>query len=72
MSALSYIVVPREAGWTLRHQGYDAGDFASQDEAVREAIDLAREASGCGHEARVLVQDRDGAQREAWRRERAA
>jgi hypothetical protein len=72
MSSIAYVVAAGDEGWSLRHQGYSAGTFASRDEALREAIDLAREASGCGHEARVLVQDRDGGQQEAWRRERSA
>ena len=66
MSALSYVVVPSEGCWKLRHQGYDAGAFKSEDDALREAIGLAREASSCGHEARVVVQERGGARREAW------
>ena len=68
MSSVSYVVAAGDEGWSLRHQGYVAGTFASRDAALREAIDLAREASGCGHEARVLVQDRAGVQQEAWRR----
>ena len=62
MSSVAYGVAAGDEGWSLRHQGYSAGTFASRDAALREAIGLAREASGVGHEARVLVQDRTGAQ----------
>ena len=66
MSNLSYVVAPAEGCWSLRHQGYRAGRFGSRDEAVREAIGLAKEAKGVGHEAKVVVQDETGQVREAW------
>jgi len=66
MSALSYVVVPGDGCWTLRHQGYAAGQFESRDEALRESIRLAKEASSCGHEAKVVVQQKGGHRHEAW------
>ncbi len=66
MSSLSYVVAPGEGCWSLRHQGYRAGRFGSRDDALREAMGLAREAKGVGHEARVLLQDESGEVRQAW------
>jgi hypothetical protein len=66
MSSLSYVVAPAEGCWNLRHQGYRAGSFQSRDDALREAIGLAKEANGVGHEAKVVVQDETGQLREAW------
>ena len=66
MSSLSYVVAPAEGCWSLRHQGYRAGRFDSCDEALREAIELAKEANGVGHEAKVVVQDESGQARDAW------
>ena len=66
MSNLSYVVAPAEGRWSLRHQGYRAGRFDSRDAALREAIGLAKEANGVGHEARVVLQDETGQLCEAW------
>ena len=66
MSNLSYVVAPAEGCWSLRHQGYRAGRFDSRDAALQEAIQLAREARGVGHEARVVVQDESGDLGDAW------
>ena len=66
MSSLSYVVSPAEGCWSLRHQGYRAGRFDSRDDALREAIELAKEANGVGHEAKVVVQDESGQLRDAW------
>ena len=66
MSDLSYVVAPADGCWSLRHQGYRAGRFNSRDAALREAIGLAREANGVGHQARVVLQDETGQLREAW------
>ena len=66
MSSLSYVVAPAEGCWSLRHQGYRAGSFGSRDAALREAIELAKEANGMGHEAKVVVQDESGQARDAW------
>ena len=66
MSDLSYVGAPADGCWTLRHQGYRAGTFNSRDAALREAIGLAREANGVGHQARVVLQDETGQLREAW------
>ena len=66
MSNLSYEVAPAEGCWSLRHQGYRAGRFDSRDAALQEAIQLAREAKGVGHDCKVVVQDESGRQSEAW------
>ncbi|HYF22646.1 MAG TPA: DUF2188 domain-containing protein [Caulobacteraceae bacterium] len=59
-----YMVVPDEDCWTISYQGHKAGRFDSQDEALDEAVKLAREAEGLGYDSQVLVQSEEGRVRE--------
>jgi len=59
-----YMVVPDEDCWTINYQGRKAGRFDSQDEALDEAVKLAREAEGLGYDSQVLVQTETGRVRE--------
>ncbi len=61
MSEYCYIVVPQDEHWSISYKGHRAGSFDSRDEAVEEAVKLAREARGCGYDAEVLVTDEGGA-----------
>lgn len=60
MSEYCYVVVPDEGGWSIDYKGHRAGCFGTRDQAVDQAVKLAREARGCGYDAEVLVTDEGG------------
>lgn len=55
MTEYSYHVAPNDDGWSIGFKGHRAGAFQSRDEALDEAVRLAREARGCGYDVEVLV-----------------
>lgn len=58
MTEYSYHVVPNDAdGWSIACKGHRAGAFQTRDEALDEAVRLAREARGCGYDVEVLVSE---------------
>jgi hypothetical protein len=57
----SYHVVPNDDGWAIAYKGRRAGAFPTRDDAVDEAVRLAREARGCGYDVEVLVSETEDA-----------
>lgn len=57
MSAYTYHVMPNDDSWAIACKGHKAGAFPTRDDALDEAVRLAREARGCGYDVEVLVSE---------------
>jgi hypothetical protein len=61
-----YVVAAREGEWTITLVDNVIGAYRSEQEAMRGAIEAARDAGVRGYRAEVLVRERGNFLRSAW------
>jgi hypothetical protein len=61
-----YVVTARDGEWIITLMGEVIATHHSESEALRGAIEAARDAGVRGHRAEVLVRERGGFLRSAW------
>lgn len=67
MAYATYAVLKTGSGWTIAHDGKQFGNFPDPDGAAAMATETAKGAAAQGFAAKVLVEERDGGFRVAWR-----
>lgn len=66
MDVMIYEVVQHDGAWQVRFDGMLYGPRPSQADAVKRAIDAAKEASAGGHRAKVMLHDGTHTPRVLW------
>lgn len=66
MARVRYDVVPNGSWWSVKSSGVSYGDFMTQKEATRSAVDRAHDLGKDGHDAQVYVHGTDGRFRLEW------
>ena len=61
-----YVVATQEGEWTITLMGNVIGAYRSEHEAMRSAIEAARDAGVRGHRAEVQVRERGNFMRNVW------
>lgn len=65
MARAEYYILSAGGQWKIRHDGKDY-HYATQQEAIRAAVDAAHSSGKNGHDAQVLVQGANGQWRTEW------
>lgn len=66
MVRVRYFVMLHKGEWKVALNGEQFGPYATQEEAMRTAVDAAHKMGKAGHDAHVLVQGRDQKFRTEW------
>lgn len=66
MARAQYFVVLHEGHWKISYEGKHYGPYATQEAAIKVAVETAHKAGGQGHDAQVLVQGTNNQFRTEW------